>query len=106
MKKKKVPASVPYKPQLLEDLKDSSFAAEYLTACAGNFETDEDFEVFFSALQEIVEANGYTDVAKKMNRSRDALHKMFKAHRNPTISTLGRLLGALDLGVAIVPKRA
>jgi probable addiction module antidote protein len=104
-KKTKVSAAaVPYEPQLLEDLKDIKFAAGYLNSCIDG-DSDEDFEVFFNALGDIVKAQGVTNVAKKLNRTRDTFYKAFSKHRNPTIRTLREMLHGLDLEIAIVPKK-
>lgn len=101
--KSKVPASVSYDARLLEDLKDVDYAAQYLTACMGG-DTDEDFEVFFEALKKIVTAHGVTNVARKMNKTRDALYKAFNSHKNPTLKTFRETLHGLDLEIAIVPR--
>ena len=91
-----------YDPGLLEDLKDRTFAAEYLTAAIdGN--DDEEFEIFFSALANIVRAQGIEDVADKMETKRDTLYKMFR-HKNPTFRSLAKLLDAVGLGIAIVKR--
>lgn len=105
MKKSKAPAAVPYDDILLEDLKDLNFAANYLTACIDG-DSDEDFEVFFSAIGKIMKAQGMSLSAKKMGVSRDALYKAFTKHRNPTIKTFRQMLNSVDLDIAIVPKHA
>ncbi len=103
MKNKRGRASS-FEPKLLEKLKDIEFAAEFLTSSFdGN--SDEDFEAFFDALQQIIKAQGISNVAEKMASGRDTLYKMFKSH-NPTVKTLRSVLNCLDLELAVIPKRA
>jgi probable addiction module antidote protein len=96
-------ASIPYEPFLLENLKDLDFAAEYL-AHAVDGTDDEEFEIFYSALENIVKAQGIENVAEKMDSSRDTLYKMFK-HQNATHRTLARLLDAVGLTLSISVKQ-
>lgn len=97
--------SVPFEPILLDKLKDVDFAAEFLSSSFdGN--SDEDFEAFFDALQQIIKAQGVTNVAEKMASGRDVLYKMFQNH-NPTVRTLRSVLNCLELDLAVVAlKRA
>jgi probable addiction module antidote protein len=101
-KKKASKRSVAYEPQLLEDLKDINFAAQYLSQCIDGFEDDE-FEIFFSALCEIAKAHGIQNVAKKMNMTRDALYKAFRQH-NARFDTMNKMLDAVGLKFSVIPK--
>lgn len=103
---KKYSRSVPYEPQLLEDLKDLEFATGFLSeVLAQGEDSDEDFEVLFGAMEKVMRAQGMTITAKKMKMSRDALYKAFKKHQNPTVKTFREMLHAVDMEMAIVPRK-
>jgi probable addiction module antidote protein len=94
--------SVAYEPGLIEDLKDLDFAAEYLSSCTdSDGDPDEEFEIFFRALEQIVKAQGVDNVAERMELKRDTVYKMFR-HQNPTYRNLAKLLHAIGLGISIV----
>lgn len=106
MKKKKA-AAVPFEPYLLSKLKSPEMAANYLSAIlAEGSDTDEDFEVFFRALEKVLQANGISDTAKKLGIARDTLYKIFRSHRNPTVKTLRAILNSVDMDMAVVYKKA
>ena len=53
--KKKYSRSVPYEPQLLEDLKDLEFSTGFLSeVLAQGDDSDEDFEVLFGAIEKVM----------------------------------------------------
>lgn len=104
-KKAKSAASVPFEPSNYIDLKDTEVAAKYLSeSIRGIKDVEEKFDILFSALSEIVKAQGVQDVADKMEMSRDAVYKILASHQNPTVKTLSKLLNAVDLEMAIVPR--
>lgn len=103
MKNKKTIKSKPYDDKLLEDLKDNEFATIYLNSCINGL-SDDDFEVFFSALSTVVKARGVSKVAENGGITRDALYKVFKSHKNPTVISFRKILNAIGLEIAIVPK--
>jgi probable addiction module antidote protein len=92
-----------YDDGLLEDLKDPEFVAMYLNACIEG-RSDEDFEIFWDALQNVIKAYGVTDLANEAGITRDTLYKSFTGHKNPTIKSFRKILNALNLDIAIVPK--
>jgi probable addiction module antidote protein len=105
MKKKhgKNGRSAPFEPYLLEKLKDVDFAADFLNASYDG-DTDEEFEAFFNAVALISKAYGITQLSEKASITRDALYKLFQS-RNPKFKTLRSVLNALELDIAIVPKK-
>ena len=107
LKKLGYPASVPYEPDVLGRLQDHKYAAEYLNACLNSGgDPDEELEVFMAAIGKLVKAIGVIDIAEEMEMSRDALYKIFDGHQNPTAKTLIKLLTALKLELAVVPKQS
>lgn len=102
-KQTKKKMSVPYEPFLLEDLKDPEFAAGYLSACLNGY-SDEEFEIFFDALLQVVKAHGVTLTAARMKVTRNAVQKMFKKHQNPTLKSFRKMLSAMDMDFTIIPK--
>lgn len=106
MKKKVKPAAVSHEGYLEEKLKDTAFAARYLSEIIRNSGgSDEDFEVVFLALEKMVRAAGISDAAGRMGIARDTLYKVFREHRNPTVKVFRSMLNAVDLELAFVPKR-
>ena len=105
VKKSAYPAGVPYEQDLLGRLSDPRYAANYLTSClnAGG-EPDEELEVFLAAIEKMVKAKGVANIAHEMEVSRDALYKILSGHKNPTAVTLLKLIDALKLELAVVPK--
>lgn len=103
-KKEPLRGAVAFEPGKFIDLKSPSVAAEYLSAAIEDMtDIDEAFEVFFSALGEIVKAQGVQDVADKMEMGRDSLYKIFRTHQNPTVKTLSKLLAAVDMQLSVTP---
>jgi probable addiction module antidote protein len=106
-KKTKKPAAVPHEPFLLSWLQGnpercSAFLSEILLQ--GN-DSEEDFEVFFSAIEKVLRAQGIADTAKKMGVARDTIYKTFRDHRNPTVKTFRSMINAMDMELAVVPKK-
>ena len=98
------PSSVSYEPLLMDLLKDPAACAGYLNSCIDG-DSDEDFEVFMAALEDVVKALGVSSVAVKSKMTRDALYKAFSNHRNPTVKTLRNVLHSLDMKIAVVPRQ-
>jgi probable addiction module antidote protein len=92
-----------YQEELTEDLKDPSEAAEYLNAAL----EDEDPEVFLTALRDVAEAHGgMTRLSKRTKLNRENLYKMLSKKGNPELHSLGILLEALGLRLAVEAKKA
>lgn len=90
-------ASRPYKEALLEDLKDSSEAAEYLTASL----EDTDPEVFLLALRDVAEAHGLKRLAEGAQLNRESMYRMLSERGNPQLSSLTAVLHQLGLRLAV-----
>ena len=89
--------SRPYKESLLEDLKDPSEAAEYLTASL----EDADPEVFLLALRDVAEAHGMKRLAEAAQLNRESMYRMLSEHGNPQLSSLSAVLHQLGLRLAV-----
>lgn len=75
----------------------------YLNACLGDLD-DDGLEAFFQGLQDIARANGIYELAKKADKSRDTLNKMF-SHKNPTVDTFRCVLNELGMDIAIIARK-
>jgi probable addiction module antidote protein len=90
-----------YKDQLLESLKDPEAAAHYLTACLEDGNT----EVFLLALRDVAEARGgIRKLSERTRLNRENLYRMLSRSGNPSLSSLGPLLGSLGLRLAVEVK--
>ena len=104
--KKQNKRSVPFELLLQEDLKNADFAAGYLSEVFNSgADSDEDFEVFFGAIEKVLKAQGITTSAKRMKLSRDAIYKAFNKHHNPTVKNFRKILNAAELDIAIVARK-
>lgn len=100
-----VPASVPYEPWLIKQLKDPAHAAAYLEAVI----EDGDQGAIMSALRQVAQAQGgIAHVARKAKLTREATYKMLSNRGNPELKSLRALLKAtgLRLGVKPIERRA
>ncbi|MCX6924182.1 MAG: putative addiction module antidote protein [Verrucomicrobia bacterium] len=83
---------------MLERLKDSDYAAEYLAQVLA----ENDKAAFLVALKDVVEATGGMSVmAKRVGLTRPTLYKVFSKRGNPTLATLQAILEALGLRVTV-----
>ena len=90
-------ASRPYKAGLLEDLKDPSEAAEYLTAALEDGSPD----VFLVALRDVAEAHGMKRLAEGAQLNRESMYRMLSEQGNPQLSSLSAVLHQLGLRLAV-----
>jgi len=89
-----------YIEDLYEDLKDPTYAAEYLNAVLED-EEEGACEVFLLALRDVATASTMTEVAKQAEVSRESLYKALSKNGNPKLSTLFALLKGLGLKISI-----
>ena len=91
--------SKPYKPALLERLKDSDYAVDYLTEVLQS----ETQEAFLIALRNVIDARqeNVSDLAKEIGVTRQGLYKMLSEDGNPRLSTLSQLLKSLGMKMGI-----
>ena len=94
-----MPKRKSYQEELIESLKDPIEAAEYLNAAL----EDGDPEVFLLALRDVVGARGggMTSLAEKTKLNRESLYRMLSKKGNPELRSLGALLDALGLRLAV-----
>jgi probable addiction module antidote protein len=92
-----------YKEDLLKRLKDTEYAAEYLTAVLA----EKDPKAFLVALKDVVEATGGVgDLSERVSIRRPSLYKILSAKGNPTLETLQEILTTLGLRVSVVLDEA
>ena len=96
----RVPASVPYEPWLIEQLKDPAHAAAYIEAVI----EDGDQGAIMLALRQVAQAQGgIAEVARKAKMTREATYKMLSKHGNPELRSLKAVLKATGLRIAVKP---
>ena len=92
--------TIDYKEHLLEELKDSAYAAGYLTAAL-----EEGEDVFLLALRDVAQAlGGITGLAQATKLNRENLYEMLSADGNPRLSSITTVLDKLGFQVNFKPK--
>lgn len=93
-----------YRTGLLERLKDSDYAAGYLSDVL----REESAEAFLIALRDVLEARGQnvSALSKKSGVTRQGVYLALSKSGNPRLSTLTEILHSLGLQLAISPKEA
>ncbi len=87
-----------YQAGLIESLRNSREAAEYLNAAL----EEDDPELFLLALRNVAEAQGgMAQLAEKTRLNRESLYKMLSERGNPELRSLETLLHALGLRLAV-----
>jgi len=94
-----------YQVILLESLRDPDEAAAYLNAALED-DSEDAAELFLLALRNVAEARGMGKLAEKATLNRESLYRALSAKGNPRLSTLGALLDALGLRLAVEVKAA
>lgn len=69
-------------------------------------EVDNEEELFLLALRAVAEARGMSALAKETALTRESLYRMLSAKGNPRLSSLGAVLRALGLRLAVEPRTA
>jgi probable addiction module antidote protein len=92
--------TVDYKEHLLKELKDSEYAAGYLTAAL-----EEGEDVFLLALRDVAQAHGgIAGLAHATKLNRENLYEMLSADGNPRLSSITAILDKLGFQVNFRPK--
>lgn len=89
----------PFRPMLLERLKDSQFAVDYLTEVLQN----ESQEAFLIALRHVIDARqeNISELADEVGITRQGLYKTLSEDGNPRLSTLSQILKSLGMTIKI-----
>ena len=91
-----------YQPDLIESLRDSEEAEEYLNAAL----EEDDPELFLLALRNVAEAQGgVAQLAEKAKLNRESLYRMLSDRGNPEFRSLDALLHALGFRLAVTVTR-
>lgn len=100
--RKQAPAAVPHEDWLLEQLRDSELAAEYLNAALA----EGDQAAFMLALRDVAKARGgAAAVARETGLNRVALWRSLSAEGNPELGSLNRILEATGLRLVIASAK-
>jgi len=94
-----------YQAALIESLKDPEEAAAYLNAALEEDAEDAE-ELFLLALRNVAEARGIAQLAEEAALNRESLYRALSAKGNPRLSTIGAVLDALRLRLAVEVKAA
>ena len=97
-----MPRSVPFDNYLIESLKDRRLAEAYLKAAL----EEDDPRIFLSALRNVAQARGIGKIATKSKLNRESLYKMLSKRGNPSLRSLGAVLGSLGLRLTVESKDA
>ena len=89
----------PYRESLLEDLRDSTEAAQYLNAAL-----EDSDEMFLVALRDVAEAKQMAKVAEAAGVARESLYRMLNGQGNPTYGNLLGILRSVGLKLTIQPE--
>lgn len=93
-----------YEADLVEKLKDTEFATEYLNASLEDSEEGSD-ERFLIALRHVAKAHGMSAVAERSGMARQAMYRALSEKGNPELSSLKALLEAMGLKLAVEQKK-
>jgi len=93
-----------YEVDLIEKLKDSEFAVEYLNASLEDEDTGSD-ERFLIALRHVAQAHGMTSVSERSGMTRQAMYRALSETGNPEFSSLRALLNAIGLKLSVEQKK-
>jgi probable addiction module antidote protein len=96
--------SKPYLPMLLERLKDSQFAVDYLSEVLQH----ESQEAFLIALRHVIDARqeSISEIADQSGLTRQGLYKTLSEEGNPRLSTLNQILKSLGMSIKITGDAA
>ena len=86
-----------YEEDLIERLKNSEYAVEYLNVILDSEDDEKKEETFLLALRDIAKANGVSQTAKKAKLGRESLYKSLSENGNPKFGTLLTLLSSLGM---------
>jgi probable addiction module antidote protein len=91
-----------FKDVLMEELKDSESAKEYLVVALKEYEKDKDSEAFLLALRDVAEARGgLSKLAEKSHLNRQNLYKALSKKGNPKLDTVETVLHGLGFRLSI-----
>ena len=94
--------STAYQTDLIESLRDTREAEEYLNAAL----EEDDPELFLRALRNVAEAQGgVASLAEKTKLNRESLYRMLSERGNPEFRSLEALLHALGFRLAVAVNR-
>lgn len=94
-----------YEDDLLDRLKDSNYAIDYLNAVLEDPSADLQ-QRFLIALRDVAKAHGISKMAQNSSLNRESLYKLLSENGNPELKSLFSILDSLELGIQIKHKKA
>lgn len=88
---------------LVEQLADSDEALDYLQFSLEEYQKDGDTPFFLRALRTVIEAQGESELSKKVGIPLESLSKVLSGDEPPRIDTFGAILKAFGWRLTIEP---
>ncbi len=88
-------------PSPAVQLESHQDVAAYLERLAGQG----DPQAFIAGLGHVARAKGMTKIAREIGVGRESLYKSLSDHGNPEVDTVLKVVNALGLQIAFVPKQ-
>jgi len=93
-----------YRDFVIEKMKNTEEAAEYLRSSFEEYSEDGNLEAFLTAVRSVAESRGgISELARITELNRQTLHRTLSATVNPSIKTLQSILSSLGFRLAIEP---
>ena len=89
-----------YQESLIQSLRDSREAAEYINAAL----EEDNLDVFLLALRNVAEVHGMTNVSRRAKLNRVSLYRMLSKRGNPEFQSVLQLLNSWGLKLAVQPQ--
>lgn len=94
-----------YKEHLIKRLQDPKHASAYLNAALEETFESKDPGIFQLAVRDVVEAHGgMTEIAEKVEVSRESFYRSLSKKGNPRFSTLINAIKACGLEIEFLPQ--
>jgi probable addiction module antidote protein len=92
---------------LVERLKnDRELADEFLKSTMEEYTEDMDKETLLLSLRHLVEAKGFSKLARESGLTRDAFYKSLSPRGNPKLDTVMAILKALKYTITLKPLKS
>ena len=89
-----------YQESLIQSLRDSREAAEYINAAL----EEDNLDLFLLALRNVAEVHGMTNVSRRAKLNRVSLYRMLSKRGNPEFQSVLQLLNSWGLKLAVQPQ--
>jgi probable addiction module antidote protein len=93
-----------FSENLMKELKDPEFAAEFLNAMIHDFYEDQDITSFNHALSYILKSENISKISKESNVSRSNVYRIFNSESKSTFIDMLNLLHASGFDLEVKPR--